>query len=110
MGISWQIESGALFFGAGWTWRSPGFRDGQRRHTPPVFYCYAVPRPEGFSSASAGVEGASWSDALGEFVLPYHVVRSPSDPERTLMEFLQQTYSAVAELGHWDRAYLERPS
>jgi hypothetical protein len=44
---------------------------------------------------------------LGEFVLPYDAVRTASDPEGTLMEFLQSTYEAAANLGQWDRAALE---
>jgi hypothetical protein len=35
-------------------------------------------------------------------------VRSATDPETTLMDFLQSTYDAAADLAHWDRAALER--
>jgi len=34
-------------------------------------------------------------------------VRSARDPDATLMEFLQSTYAAAADLGKWDRAALE---
>jgi Family of unknown function (DUF5996) len=50
---------------------------------------------------------AFFSQELGEFLLPYDAVRTASDPERTLMDFLQTTYEAAAELGGWDRSALE---
>ena len=46
---------------------------------------------------------------LGEFILPYDAVRAAPDPERALMDFLQSTYEAAAELGRWDRAALDCP-
>ena len=44
---------------------------------------------------------------LGEFVLPYRAVRLADDPDAVLLDFLQRTYEAAAELGSWDRAALE---
>ena len=32
-----------------------------------------------------------------------------ADPDATLLEFLQSSYSAAADLGAWDRASLDRP-
>jgi hypothetical protein len=52
---------------------------------------------------------AFFSKELGEFLLPYEAVRTASDPERTLTEFLQSTYEAAANLSRWDRAMLECP-
>lgn len=46
-------------------------------------------------------------DELGEFVLPYEVVRSADSPEETLTAFLQSTYEAAASTGDWDRVALE---
>jgi hypothetical protein len=50
---------------------------------------------------------AFYSQELGEFILPYDAVRTARDPRRTLMDFLQSTYAAAADLGHWDRVALE---
>ena len=55
-------------------------------------------------------EGARWDDALGEFVLPYELVRTAPDPDAVLLEFLQSTYEAAATTASWDRAALERPA
>ena len=74
-----------------------------------AFYSYAYPAPRGFASAAVRPEQAFFSRELGEFILPYDAVRNSPDPEGELMEFLQSTYEAAAELGHWARATLECP-
>jgi hypothetical protein len=75
----------------------------------PAFYSYAYPPPDGFAEARAAPDAASFETRLGEFVLPYDAVRTSSDPDATLMAFLQSTYAAAADLGGWDRAALECP-
>ena len=52
-------------------------------------------------------EGAFYSAELHEFLLPYDRVRESANPDRTLLEFLQSTYEAAANLGRWDRLALE---
>ena len=74
-----------------------------------VFYSYAYPQPDGFADVDLGVPGASWDGALGEFVLPYTTVRTAPDPDALLLDFLQASYDAAADLGAWDRTGLERP-
>jgi hypothetical protein len=85
---------------------SAGFWPGNA-DVPPLFYCYAVPEPPGFPDARVAPAGASYNAALGEFVLPYAVVQSSTRPDETLLGFLQDSYSAAAGLGGWDRALLE---
>jgi hypothetical protein len=75
----------------------------------PAFYSYAYPAPDGFAEARPAPEAAYFETRLGEFVLPYDAVRTSSDPDATLMAFLQSTYTAAADLGGWDRAALECP-
>jgi hypothetical protein len=72
-----------------------------------AFYSYAYPSPEGFAKAKVKPAAAYFHDQLGEFLLPYDDVRTSADPEATLMDFLQSTYAAAADLGHWDRRALE---
>ncbi|WP_082566974.1 DUF5996 family protein [Janibacter sp. Soil728] len=72
-----------------------------------IFYSYCYPEPEGFRDADPGPH-ARWDDELGEFVLPYTAVRTASDPDAVLTDFLQRTYEAAADAGSWDRAHLER--
>jgi len=38
----------------------------------------------------------------------YDDVRTSGSPKDALMEFLQTTYNAAADLGKWDRKSLER--
>ena len=74
----------------------------------PAFYSYAYPGPDGFAEAPVKPGAAHWFEDLGEFVLPYEAVRKARDPEAALMDFLQSTYEAAADLASWDRASLER--
>jgi hypothetical protein len=73
-----------------------------------LFYSYAYPEPPGFRDATVAPDAASYSEELGEFVLPYEVVRTAAEPHQLLLEFLQSTYDAAADCGAWDRQSLER--
>jgi len=53
-------------------------------------------------------DGAFYSRDFREFILPYNRVRESATPDETLLEFLQSTYEAAADLATWDRAALER--
>ncbi len=75
----------------------------------PAFYAYSYPEPEGFKEYPVQPREAYYHKELGEFILPYEVVRTSSTPDETLLAFLQTTYEAAAELAKWDRASLERP-
>jgi hypothetical protein len=72
-----------------------------------AYYSYAYPTPAGFALAEVHPPEAFFSKELGEFVLPYDVVRRAPDPERTLLDFLESTYAAAAALGKWNHAELE---
>ena len=74
-----------------------------------IFYSYTYPEPAGYRSMPAGPAAARFDDELGEFVLPYTAVRTSTDPDAVLLDFLQHTYEAAANAGNWDRAALERP-
>jgi len=87
---------------------SCGFWPGGGSIAYPAFYAYAYPAPAGFANASVKPADAFYSRDYGEFILPYDVVRQSPSPEATLLEFLQSTYEAAANLGKWDRAALER--
>ena len=111
--------------------RSPGFRDGPPRFTRepptspisspvkpirpgnggfgrPAFYSYAYPQPAGFADAAIAPPGAFYSKEIAEFILPYDAVRQAPAPRDLLLDFLESTYQAAANLGKWDRAALER--
>jgi hypothetical protein len=73
----------------------------------PAFYSYAYPAPDGFAQAKVKPTAAFFHQQLGEFLLPYDDVRKSADPDAALMDFLQSTYAAAADLAKWDRAALE---
>lgn len=85
---------------------SAGFWPGDPTREP-CFYAYAYPAPPGFDKATVQPAEARWDAALGEFLLPYEVVRTAADPDAVLSAFLESTYEAAADLGGWDRAALE---
>lgn len=87
---------------------SVGFWPGGAAIPEPVFYAYAYPEPEGFRNYPVSPAAARYDDTMREFVLPYEAVRTSPAPDDTLLAFAQSTYSAAADLGHWDRANLER--
>ncbi|MEO1039468.1 MAG: DUF5996 family protein [Pseudomonadota bacterium] len=88
---------------------SAGFWAGGGGIDEPAFYSYAYPSPDGFGSVAVKPDAAYYFEPLGEFVLPYEAVRSAPDPSARLLEFLQSTYAAAADLAGWDRETLECP-
>ena len=86
---------------------SAGFWPGSGAIDYPAFYSYAYPEPAGFRAARVAPEPAFFSEALGEFILPYDAVRTAADPDQLLLAFLQSTYEAAAEAAKWDRETLE---
>ncbi|WP_228242396.1 DUF5996 family protein [Porphyrobacter sp. GA68] len=75
-----------------------------------AFYAYGYPVPTGLPHARLQPEAARWHDGLREFVLPYARVRDAVDPDATLLQFLESSYAAIAELAGWDRRALEVPT
>lgn len=73
-----------------------------------AFYSYAYPEPAGFSDAPVKPGQVFYSTDLREFILPYEAVRQSKSPDDTLLDFLQTTYEAAANLAKWDRKSLER--
>ena len=87
---------------------SCGFWPGSEQMPQPMFYSYAYPEPEGFSKATVRPSGAGYNSQLKEFVFLYDDVRQSASPDEALLEFLQTSYEAAADLGAWNRSELER--
>jgi len=87
---------------------SCGFWPGGGPVDEPVFYAYAYPEPQGFKDYSVQPPQAYYHKEMGEFLLPYEVVRNANSPDDVLLSFLQSTYEAAATCGKWDRRTLER--
>jgi len=81
---------------------SAGFWPGGENFPEPAFYSYCYPTPETFGKQPVKPEAAFYSDEMGEFFLPYQAVQESSNPEESLMSFLETTYRAAATTGNWD--------
>jgi hypothetical protein len=73
-----------------------------------VFYSYGYPELKGYKTAVVEPNAAYYHEELGEYLLLYNEVRKTSNPNEILLRFLQTTYEAAAENGHWDREALEK--
>ena len=89
---------------------SHGFWPGAPPVVEPAFYAYAVPEPDGLKDARVRPDAAFYHREMGEFILPYDAVRIAVSPERAITDFIDSTYDSAANLAHWDRSALERPS
>jgi hypothetical protein len=87
---------------AGW-WPGGGLLE------EPAFYAYIYPAQPDLAGAAVLPGEAYYHAELGEFILPYEAVRAAPHPDEVLLDFLQSTYAAAANLAAWDRAALERP-
>jgi Family of unknown function (DUF5996) len=73
-----------------------------------AFYAYAAPVPAGLEQRKVRPDKAYYDAQAGEFILMYDQVRRAASPSSTLMDFLQSTYEAAADVAHWDREALEK--
>lgn len=87
---------------------SAGFWPGGGEVNDATFYCYAAPEPPRFAQQRVSPQAAFYHPNLKEFLLMYDAVRTSSSPSKALLDFMQSTYDAGADLGKWDRASLER--
>ncbi|WP_368860660.1 DUF5996 family protein [Bradyrhizobium sp. Arg816] len=83
---------------------------GRRRHGFAAFSSYAYPAPADFADAKVMPDGAHFDPKLGEFLLPYDVVRQSVDPEVALTAFPESTYLVAADVGHWDPMAIDCPT
>jgi hypothetical protein len=87
---------------------SAGFWPGGGDMKGAAFYAYASPEPAGYGQAAVRPSKTFYDPQMKEFFLMYDDVRSAASPRQALLDFLQSTYDAGANLAKWDRAELER--
>jgi len=87
---------------------SVGFWPGAGDIKGPAFYAYAAPEPAGFAEQKVKPAAVFYHPEMKEFFLMYDDVRRSPSPREALLEFLQSTYEAAANLAKWDRKELER--
>lgn len=72
-------------------------------NTAPFFYGYIFPEPPEARSLPINPPAASWSETLGEWVLPYERVRVSEDPAGDVRVFLTSIYAHCVNVANWDR-------
>ncbi|MGA8309792.1 MAG: DUF5996 family protein [Terriglobales bacterium] len=87
---------------------SAGFWPGGGDIKDAAFYAYVAPEPAGYAQAAVRPSKAFYHPQMKEFFLLYDDVRLDPSPRSALLDFLQSTYDAGANLAKWDRAELER--
>jgi hypothetical protein len=87
---------------------SAGFWPGGGDVKGAAFYAYAAPEPSGLSEQKVRPAKAFYHPQMKEFLLMYDDVRQATSPRQALLDFLQSTYDAAANLAHWDRKALEK--
>jgi Family of unknown function (DUF5996) len=87
---------------------SAGFWPGNGGYGAASFYCYAAPVPEGLSEKKISPAAATWDKTLGEYIFKYQDARLQPSPEKAVMEFVENAYSAAADSANWDRNLLDR--
>jgi hypothetical protein len=87
---------------------SAGFWPGGGEIKGAAFYAYAAPEPQGFAEQKIRPAAAFYHSQMKEFLLMYDDVRQSASPRAALLDFLQSTYEAGANLSAWDRKDLER--
>jgi len=87
---------------------SCGFWPGGGPVNEPSFYAYAYPEPQAFKDYPVKPQEAFYHTGMGEFLLPYDVVRNAKSPDEVLLSFMQTTYEAAATCAKWERRALER--
>jgi hypothetical protein len=89
---------------------SHGWWPGQGPLGKAAFYSYTAPAPEGLGETQVRPKQAFYDNGQGLFLLLYDDMRAAEDPDAVLMDFMQSTYEAGANLAKWDRSSLERSS
>ncbi len=87
-----------------------GFYPGDDAH-PAIIYGYIYPQPPACGSLPIAPPGAAWSDAAGEWILPYATVQQSADPDASLTAFLDAIYAMCGRDAAWsgDFSYVRPP-
>jgi hypothetical protein len=85
-----------------------GFWPGGAEVPGAAFYSNPAPAEPRLTEATVRPRRARYDPQAGYFLLMYDDVRTSESPETAILEFLQSTYEAAANLAQWNRASLER--
>jgi len=83
-----------------------GFWPGDEKFPHPAFFSYIYPEPSGMKTAKFD-EGVYFNEQLRLCLLPYDTVRKAKNPEKSILHFLESTYTMSATLAGWDMQALK---
>jgi hypothetical protein len=83
-----------------------GWWPGDPHHPTAAFYAYAHPHVEGFAAARLQPAGATWNEALGEFILNWTDVCASDDPHAMGLTFARSALRHACTSCDWDPALL----
>lgn len=87
-----------------------GFWFGDDNVREPALYAYGFPAPDPrVYELPLEPAGAFWNSEGGMAMLKYAEVRAADDPRQAILDFLDSTYHAYADVMEWDAASFERP-
>jgi hypothetical protein len=84
-----------------------GWWPGDERVSYPAFFAYAYPKPTGIEDTTIAPAGAAWNADAGEFLLPYDIARSDTDPPQAVLDFLRTTFAGASALMGWESGLTE---
>lgn len=81
-----------------------GFWFGDDTIKEPAFYSYTYPSPEGIDNEPLIPKSAKWQDSNGSpmAILLYEDIRTSDNPKKQILDFLESSYKAGANLAGWD--------
>ena len=89
-----------------------GFWAGDDNVREPAFYSYTFPSPEGLDAQRLEPAEANWimNNGTPMAILTYADLKRLDNPRTVLLEFLESSYLAGAELAGWDIKHFKVPT
>ena len=90
---------------------SAGFWSGDENVRQAAYYSYTYPSPEGIDHKHLKPEAAHWQDSNGSpmAMLMYDDLLNEDNPKQALLDFLESTYDAGANLAGWPKELKSDP-
>lgn len=89
-----------------------GFWFGDDTIKEPAFYSYTYPSPKNIDKQPLHPKSAKWQDSNGSpmALLLYKDIRTSKNPKQEILDFLESSYQAGANLAGWDTKKLRVPN
>lgn len=85
-----------------------GFWAGNKNYPHPAYYSYIYPAPKEITDIKFSGNDFKYDPSQGLFLLDYNDARRSGSPEKSILDFLQTTYSKSASIAGWDTESLKQ--